>query len=79
MLFLLGEERLVNRMIRIVLKSMNRGEYDERWVIRPIPKDTQNGGRNTPVSLFLYCLRLVPNSFNFDLTSVEDATFDVLE
>ena len=72
-------ERLVNRMIRIVLKSMNRGEYDERWVIRPIPKDTQNGGRNTPVPLLLYCLRLVSHSSNFDLTSVEDATFDVLK
>jgi hypothetical protein len=58
---------------------MNRVEYDERWVIHPIPKDTQNGGRNTPVSLLLYCLRLVSHYSNFDLKSVEDATFDVLE
>ena len=26
---LLCEDRLVNRMVRIVLKSMNIGEYDE--------------------------------------------------
>jgi hypothetical protein len=74
LLYLLCEDRLVNCMVRIVLKSMNRGEYDERWVIRPIPKDTQNEGRNTPVPLLLYCLRLVSHSSNFDLISVEDAT-----
>ena len=62
-------ERLVNRMIRIVLKSMNIGEYDERWVIRPIPKDIQNGGRNSPVPFLLYCLRLMPHNSNFDLIS----------
>ena len=59
-------ERLVNRMIRIVLKSMNRGEYDECWVIRPIPKDTQNGGRNTPVPLLLYYLRLMAHNLTHD-------------
>jgi hypothetical protein len=63
------DEDLINRSIRVALKSMNRGEYDEHWVIRPIPKDTQNGGRNTPVPLLLYCLRLVPHNSNFDLTS----------
>ena len=53
------DEDFINGSIRIALKSMNIGEYDERWVIRPIPKDTQNGGRNTPVPLLLHYLRLV--------------------
>ena len=31
--------RLDSYLIRITLKSMSKGEYDERWVIRPIPRD----------------------------------------
>ena len=60
------EERLDNHVIEIVLKSMNRGEYDEPQVKRLAPKDIQDECRKAPVSSLLYCLRLVPHTLSYD-------------
>lgn len=62
----LWRRRLDNHLIQIILKPMNRGEYDEQLSHSSVPKDILNKDMNSSLSPLLYCLRIMTHNLNHD-------------